>query len=466
MAISSSKTSIGLLALLVLCGAVLSSKADANPKNDKHDAHHARPQPEAEPAVVKSLYDYNHIDSWGYNRNSSNLYSPIDIPRSSAAAAAQFFQLRVSKKFDAVVSQNQAVNFVGQFASLRIEEDGKQVDLEPQQIRFRAPGAHHLNGVVFDGEFRFYFNRKGSSNVTSHIVSVMLRAATSDLDSQDVFRETMKSARVNSDPIIYQSAYRARNVVLPDQLRNFFAANQAFYRYKGSLPAPPHTQNVIWYIFEQPLDVSRDDIEFLRSKYSSNKFGPNGGNASPIQPLNGRAILYGKISAASAALIQDDEESSSQDNWNNKPANWNDEDSSSSHKNHNKNDDDCSSSENDSRSNKKHADKKNNHADKKHADDCSSEDDSYLNKRYNKKADKKHNNKHDDDCSSSQDDKPVHKNNNNKNAHKKQDDKKKNNKHGHDDKKDQKKKHPKKQNNDEDSDEDSDQVSRIGSSLN
>lgn len=279
-----SHTTLGLLALLVLCGAVLSSKAAQAPL-----AH-------------KNLYDFNHLNAWGY-RNNCTAYSFIDIPATCAKPCAAPFKLNLSRKFNAVVAENQAVSFAGSFGNLRVLDEckTKQVSLSAKKLEFRAHSGHKLNGTAFDAELIMYFNRKGCKTAT-HAVSVFLNAVATNKDAQDMFRATFSSAAVNSTPIIYQSAHKARNVVLPKQLRNYFAAGQNFYRYKGSMPTPPLNQNITWFVFEKPISVSRDDIEFLRSKYSSDKFA-NGNNVAPVQSLNNRDIAYSQIAGKCKKVV-------------------------------------------------------------------------------------------------------------------------------------------------------------------
>ena len=277
MSTGKSHTALGLLALLALCGAVLSNK----------------PMPHTQLAK-KARYDFNHLNSWGYKKECAS-YSFINIAANATQACAQPFKLRLAAKFGAKVAESQAVSFAGNFGSLRVPEcaGGKLERLAASSMEFRAHSGHKLNGTVFDAELIMYFKRKGCKAAT-HAVSVFLNAVASDRDARDVFRATFASARVSSAPIIYQSARRVRSVVLPARLRRFFAAGRKFYRYQGSLPTPPLTQNVSWFVFEKAISVSRDDIEFLNSKYSSNKFA-SGNNVAPVQPLNKREVVYTKI---------------------------------------------------------------------------------------------------------------------------------------------------------------------------
>ena len=57
---------------------------------------------------------------------------------------------------------------------------------------------------------------------------------------------------------------------------------RGYYRYNGSLTYPPCTEGVLWYVFEEPLEVGVSQIARIIHAV--------GGNARPVQPLNGRTI--------------------------------------------------------------------------------------------------------------------------------------------------------------------------------
>ena len=321
----------GLIMVAALCSATL-----AHANNDSSDV-----------AFAKNRYDFNHTDTWGYVNNSVNLYSPIELPIFDASVnpVSQYFNFHFAKKFDAVVHEELFINVFGDYGYAKIVgANGKIIKLYADSITFRAPAGNLINGIRYNGALRFYMKSQKNGAV-DHIIAVALKSATTDQDSEDVFRDFFRKANVRTEPIIYQSAYKAAGLVLPDVVRNFFSANKRFYRFIGSLPSPPVNQSVDWFIFEEPLDVSRDDIEFLRYKYSSNKF--SNGNAAPLQPLNGRTVTYGAISSAAPAVVNNHNNNRDQDC-----------DSSSNDDNnrgHGHNDDSKSSSSYRSKRNNKHA---------------------------------------------------------------------------------------------------------------
>mmetsp|Transcript_93451 Transcript_93451/g.145911 ORF Transcript_93451/g.145911 Transcript_93451/m.145911 type:complete len:539 (+) Transcript_93451:104-1720(+) len=65
---------------------------------------------------------------------------------------------------------------------------------------------------------------------------------------------------------------------------------QGFFQYRGSLTAPPCTEQVTWLVRKDPLIASRSQIEIIRQAImQSNSNFPN---SRSVMPLMGRNILY------------------------------------------------------------------------------------------------------------------------------------------------------------------------------
>lgn len=59
-------------------------------------------------------------------------------------------------------------------------------------------------------------------------------------------------------------------------------SNTAYYRYMGSITAPPCTEGVVWYVLKTPVEVSAAQIAAFAKLY------PN--DARPPMPMNGRVV--------------------------------------------------------------------------------------------------------------------------------------------------------------------------------
>ncbi len=63
----------------------------------------------------------------------------------------------------------------------------------------------------------------------------------------------------------------------------FLPADQSAYQYFGSLTTPPCSELVRWIVFEQPIEVSKEQAEQFAKVFPW--------NARPLQPLNRGFLL-------------------------------------------------------------------------------------------------------------------------------------------------------------------------------
>jgi len=135
------------------------------------------------------------------------------------------------------------------------------------QIKLHNPSEHQINGRSYPMEAHFV-HRAESGEMA--VIGVMIKGG----GMNPLFESLMAKAPVRENG--------------RDQLRGFDPTGLAtdlsdVLRYRGSLTAPPCTENVLWTVLTDPLVVS--DATLL----AFNSLFPH--NARPVQPLNRRYVL-------------------------------------------------------------------------------------------------------------------------------------------------------------------------------
>ncbi|KAK7862295.1 hypothetical protein R5R35_011462 [Gryllus longicercus] len=74
--------------------------------------------------------------------------------------------------------------------------------------------------------------------------------------------------------------------VMPSNLRAC-----GYFAYTGSLTTPPCTEGVTWLVREAPMCVEERQLEAFYNVRDARNL-PMAGNARPLQPINGRTVLF------------------------------------------------------------------------------------------------------------------------------------------------------------------------------
>jgi carbonic anhydrase len=137
-----------------------------------------------------------------------------------------------------------------------------------QQMHFHLPGEHTVNGAAFSMEAHLV-HQDAQGRIA--VLGILLVPGEENPVLKELF------ARLPQEP--EGEAYE-----FPDQLNlaDLFPPSREMYRYDGSLTTPPCTEGVSWYIFAQPAELSKDQVDAFRAVYS--------GNNRPVQNLYGRKV--------------------------------------------------------------------------------------------------------------------------------------------------------------------------------
>ncbi len=191
-----------------------------------------------------------------------NGQSPIDIGgwvTSSGPAPAALYDSAAS----AVQRQPLPMIMFERGSEVRVGNDAYRL----LQVHWHTPAEHTVEGVEFAAEVHLVHIGANDQLV---VVGTMHELGAADEVIQRLIDETTRSEAEGTAPIL-----NAAELGPPPD---------SFYRYVGSLTAPPFSEPVLWWLRRTIGTVSQRQVEELQAL-------TGGPNARSLQDRNGRTVL-------------------------------------------------------------------------------------------------------------------------------------------------------------------------------
>ena len=219
----------------------------------------------------EAAWSYNDPKNWGNlsqeyqvctlgNQQSPiDLISPIPAQLDPIEIVYHDIPLNVIKNHYTLQVNNRLENY--------IILDEKRFDLI--QFHFHHPSEHTVTGKTYPMEIHFVHKNNQNELV---VVGIFLQEGKENEMLQPIWE--IMSSQLTKETLI-------PGVNLP--IQQLLPNNSPAYRYFGSLTTPPCSEVVQWIIFDDPIEISLEQIKQFQQTFPV--------NARPIQPLNRRFIL-------------------------------------------------------------------------------------------------------------------------------------------------------------------------------
>jgi carbonic anhydrase len=194
---------------------------------------------------------------------SGKRQSPIDIRGGIKVDLAPIRFAYKPTKFTVVDNGHTVQVNVGAGSTIHVL--GKRYELV--QFHFHKPSEERINGRPFDMVIHFV-HKDYDDNLA--VIAVLLETGAENPQIQTLW---------NNMPLEPHQEVLALDVLEPAKL---IPQDTAHWTYMGSLTTPPCTENVLWMVIKQPMQVSPEQIAIFARLYKN--------NARPIQPTSGRLI--------------------------------------------------------------------------------------------------------------------------------------------------------------------------------
>ncbi len=232
-----------------------------------------------------------HVVHWGYNSSDGpdrwaelnsewaicadgRSQSPIDI-RDAATSKLDDMVLRFEPATLKIIHQEHVVDVLNNGHTVQInytQGDTLTVagtDYDLLQGHFHSPSEHTVDGKHFPMEMHLVHKAAGGDLA---VIGVFIEEGEHNPVFDTVWSNlpTRKGVEVHLEHVTVDI-----DELLPRSRRT--------YRYDGSLTTPPCSEQVRWFVFQEPIPLSAAQIDEFKALF--------GGNNRPTQPLNERRIV-------------------------------------------------------------------------------------------------------------------------------------------------------------------------------
>ncbi|MCM3743510.1 carbonic anhydrase family protein [Sporosarcina luteola] len=179
--------------------------------------------------------------------------------------------------------------------------DSFKIQYKPSQFSFIDNG-HSLqanpeapdNSIVIDGtEYKlvqFHFHTPSEHQINGETMDMELHLVHQDADGGlAVLGLMIKEGKENEtlaaiwDALPMNETENEIDLNETIDLNALLPSDQTTYTYNGSLTTPPCTEKVKWIVFEEPIEMSKEQIQAYQETFPENQ--------RPVQPVNDREII-------------------------------------------------------------------------------------------------------------------------------------------------------------------------------
>jgi carbonic anhydrase len=193
--------------------------------------------------------------------------SPVDIPAGMPTHEANI-EFSYAPMSLTVLNNGHTIQ-VNSARDCFINVEGKQYDL--LQFHFHALSEHTVAGEHADMEVHFVHK---SADGEYAVIGVFLNKG----EHNTAFAPVFENIPTQSGQSIYAKGVAINTIDLMPLQREY-------YRYNGSFTTPPCTEGVKWFVMEQPVELSPEQVSAFTTLYDN--------NYRPVQPIGERKFIAG-----------------------------------------------------------------------------------------------------------------------------------------------------------------------------
>lgn len=195
--------------------------------------------------------------------------SPVNIESSKVKSSGELknHSIHYVPTDFSLVHNGHTIQANAKTANNHISVEGEEYKLI--QFHFHTPSEHQVNGQNYDMELHLvHKDAKGKLAV----LGIMLREGKEN-ETLASFWGALPKEETENDISVSE----------PIDLQGLLPKDQTSFHYNGSLTTPPCTEKVQWIVFEEPIEMSKEQIQAFQQNFPDNH--------RPVQLLNEREVI-------------------------------------------------------------------------------------------------------------------------------------------------------------------------------
>jgi len=221
-----------------------------------------------------------HLPHWSYSgAGAPDRWSQLDPNFSTCATGKRQSPIDIR---DGIRVELEPVQFDYQPSGFRVIDNGHTV-----QVNVGAGNTIEVMGRRYELQ-QFHFHRPSEERINGRGFEMVAHLVHKDTDGRLAVVAVLMT-RGTAQPVVqavWNNLPLERHVDLaapmPLDLARLLPEDRRYFTYMGSLTTPPCSEDVLWMVMKNPVQVSPEQIAIFSRLYPM--------NARPVQPLNARLI--------------------------------------------------------------------------------------------------------------------------------------------------------------------------------
>ncbi|WP_252502799.1 carbonic anhydrase [Sporosarcina sp. Marseille-Q4943] len=198
-----------------------------------------------------------------------NEQSPINIEFSQVKTSEELdnFKIQYEPTNFSIINNGHSVQANPATPSNSIIVEGTEYKLA--QFHFHTPSEHQINGQNMDMELHLVHQDTDGGLA---VLGLMIKEGKENEKLAPIW-DLLPMNETENDIELNETI----------DLQALLPSDQTTYYYNGSLTTPPCSEKVKWIVFEEPIEMSKEQIQAYQLNFPENQ--------RPVQPLNEREII-------------------------------------------------------------------------------------------------------------------------------------------------------------------------------